>query len=283
MMRLTLMVLAVLCSVVAAADEHLDVVYGQGYVAGETEGTFVPADLTLDVLAPKGEGPFPAVVMAHGGSFQTGSKEIRQLRKFAGALVDEGFVCFVINYRVVKDGPPAPKGWDTTILQRAMHACFVDTRTAIRFARANAREYKVDPARIAVLGESAGAFAALAAGVADPGDFLQDRPDLAPLDKNNLNTSSAVAAVVDMWGNAEMIKDKFNAGDPPVLILHGTADFHIGTFYTAALNIAAACEANKIPYEFHGLEGETHGCWDAKIDGKPISATITRWLKETLK
>lgn len=282
-MRLALLATLILVARAALAGETLDVVYGQGYIAGTGPGIFVPADLKMDVLSPDGPGPFPAIVMAHGGSFQTGSKEIKQLRKLAKALVDDGFACFLINYRVVKDAPPAPKGWDTTILQQAMHACFVDTRTAIRHVRANAARYNVDPARIAVLGESAGAFAALAAGVSGPEDFLNDRPDLAPLESNNLTTSSAVAAVVDMWGNAEMVKDKFSPGDPPVLILHGKADFHIGTFYTAALNIAAACEANQIPHELHGIEGEGHGCWDAKIDGKTIAAVISDWLKRTLR
>lgn len=281
-MRLALTFLMLAMAPAALAAEILDVVYGQGYVAGPTAGAFVPKDLTLDVLSPKGDGPFPAVIMAHGGSFQNGSKEFKKLRALANALVEEGFVCFLINYRKVSDAPPAPEGWNATILQQAMHACFTDTRTAVRYARANAAQYKVDPARIAVLGESAGAFAALAAGVADPTDFTHDRPDLPPLEKNNNATSSAVAAVVDLWGNAQLILDKFSPGDAPILILHGKADFHIGTFYTAALNIAAACEANKIPHELHGIEGAGHGCWDAEIEGKPISAVISAWLKRTM-
>ena len=281
-MRLLIVLAAVLACVCVRAEEFKDVVYGQGYVAGEKPGAFVAKDLTLDAYLPKGDGPFPALVMAHGGSFQGGSKEARQLRALAKDLADEGFACFSINYRKVGDNPPAPTGWDATILQQAMHACFTDMRTAIRHVRANAAKYKVDPARIAVLGESAGAFAAIAAGVADAGDFLNDRPDLPPLAMNNLAVESRVAAVVDLWGNAEMVMKKFSPGDAPMLIIHGKADYHIGTFYAAALNIAAACKANGIPHELHGIEGAGHGCWDAEIEGKPLAEVVAAWLKRTL-
>lgn len=280
-MRLAFLALSLL-ALGTRAGEVLDVVYAQGYTAPGAPGEFVAKDLTLDALTPDGPGPFPAVVMVHGGSFQNGSKEVKKLRQLANQLVDEGFACFLINYRKVGDAPPAPKGWNATILQQAIHACFVDTRAAVRFVRANAVEYRVDPARIAVLGESAGAFAAIAAAVADPGDFLDDGPGHPPLPANNNGVSSAIAAAVDLWGNAELVMDRFSPGDAPILIIHGKADFHIGTFYAAALNIAAACKANNIPHELHGIDGAGHGCWDAEINGKPLSAAIAAFLRRHL-
>lgn len=272
------------CAAGAGVIEKQDVVYGQGYVASTPEAKdWHPADLKLDVSLPEGPGPFPAVVMVHGGSFQNGSKRGRQVAAFVQGLVDEGIACFNIDYRLTGDNPPAPAPWNATVIQAAIHASFVDTRTAVRFVRANAAEYHVDPARIAVAGESAGAFASLAAGISDCGDFANDGNGLPPLEKNNLSTPCGVAAVVDMWGNAELIKDKFSAGDPPVLIIHGKADFHIGTFYTAALNIEAACKANNIPCTLYGVEGYGHGCFDAKIDGKPLPKVVAEWLKATMK
>lgn len=265
------------------AVETSDVVYGQGYVAKEVGAAPIAQDLTLDVYAPKGSGPFPGVVIVHGGSFQNGSKETRPIVELAKELTKADFVCFVINYRKVPDNPPAPEHWRATILNRAIHAAFTDVKTAVRFARANAPAYHVDPARMAVIGESAGAFAALAAGVSDPEDFANDGPDLPPLDKNNNGTSSRVAAVVDLWGNAELIMDKFSPGDPPVMIVHGLNDYHIGTFFTAAQNIEAACKKAGIPVVLHPVDGKGHGCWDAEIDGKPLAKAIALWLHETLK
>ena len=78
-----------------------------------------------------------------------------------------------------------------------------------------------------MVGESAGAFAALAAGASDPEDFAHDGPELPPLDKNHNDTSAGVQAVVNLWGNAELIMDEFSPGDPPVMIVHGTADLHV--------------------------------------------------------
>src|SRR5262249_25482386 len=118
-----------------------------------------------------------------------------------------------------------------------------------------------------------------AAGIGDAGDYMDDGPGLAPLAANNPRTSNAVCGIVDLWGNAELIKDKFSAGDPPILIVHGKADFHIGTFYTAALNIQAACKEKGIPCTLHGIEGAAHGCFDATVDGQPLAMAVADWLK----
>lgn len=271
-------------SLFSAAAPHEDVVYGQGHVAPAPDSKeYHPKDLLLDVTAPRGDGPHPAVVLVHGGSFQGGDKDNKKLASLADALADEGFACFSINYRLTGDNPPAPAPWSNTLLQSAIHASFVDTKAAIRFVRANAAAYRVDPARIAVLGESAGAFSALAAGLSDADDYANDGPGFAPLEKNNPGVSSAVRAIIDLWGNAELVKDKFSPGDPPVLIVHGTADFHIGTFFTAALNIEAACKANNIPVTLVPIEGGGHGCWDGKGNGRPISEIVASFLRDTMK
>ena len=269
-------------AILLGAAQTNDVVYGQGYAAKEPGAVPFAQDCTLDVYAPKGKGPFPGVVIVHGGSFQNGSKETKPIVALAKDLAKEDFACFVINYRKVPDNPSAPEGWRGTILQQAIHAAFVDTKTAVRFVRANAAEYRVDPTRIAVIGESAGAFAALAAGASDPEDFANDGPELPPLDKNHNDTDARVQAVVDLWGNAELIMNEFSSGDPPVMIVHGKNDFHIGTFFTAALNIEAACKKAGIPVVLHPVDGKGHGCWDAEIDGKPLNDVIAAWLHATM-
>src|SRR5436190_16982228 len=101
-------------------------------------------------MLPSGNGPFPAIVVVHGGSFQNGDKDNPKISALVSDLVDDGFACFIINYRMTGDNPPAPAPWNNTLIQAAIHASFVDTKTAIRFVRANAAVYHVDANKIAV-------------------------------------------------------------------------------------------------------------------------------------
>jgi len=97
--------------------------------------------LTLDAFVPEGDGPFPTVIFVHGGGFMNGDKQsyIKPLFEPVGKA---GFAWFTINYRL------APKyRWP---------ACGDDVATAVRWVKAHAAEYRVDPRRIALVGESAG-------------------------------------------------------------------------------------------------------------------------------
>jgi acetyl esterase/lipase len=107
----------------------------------------VPLD--LDAYIPSGNGPFPAVIAVHGGSWSGGTKDWMEAISWQLALA--GFVTFSIDYRL---GPtylyPAPVD---------------DVRAAIAWAEANAGSFKVDPSRLAVLGTSAGGTLALLAAL----------------------------------------------------------------------------------------------------------------------
>jgi fermentation-respiration switch protein FrsA (DUF1100 family) len=116
--------------------------------------------------------------------------------------------------------------------------------------RANAGKYQVDGARIAVIGDSAGAFAALAAGVSDAHDFASDGPDYPVPPENNPGVDAKPQAVVDLWGSAELIRDMFSSDDPPIMVVHGTADLQFGTHFHMAKNTIAECEAHGIPCKF---------------------------------
>ncbi len=96
--------------------------------------------LHLDAYLPKGDGPFPAVLVVHGGAWRFGSKV--QLAGYAIALANRGFAAFAINYRL------AP--------QHRFPAQIEDCRAAVKWIRDHAREYDVDPARIGATGYSAG-------------------------------------------------------------------------------------------------------------------------------
>lgn len=107
-------------------------VYGQG-------GT---EPLLLDLTRPKqGSGPFPALVFVHGGGWGAGSRDaFHPLMNFFSSA---GIVCISVDYRL------APK--------HIFPAQLEDVKCGVRWLRAHAQEYHVDPQRIGAVGASAGA------------------------------------------------------------------------------------------------------------------------------
>lgn len=270
---------------VAGVEVSPDLVYGKGYVAKQIGAAPELHDLKFDLWRSDGKAasPQPAVVMLHGGSFMGGSKSDRKLTKIAEFLAEHGYVCFVADYRLIGDNPSAPPEQGATLIQAAVHAAFVDAKTIVRHVRANAENYGIDANRIAILGESAGAFAALAAGVSDPGDYSSDGPGLPVPAENNPGENPKPNAVVDLWGSAEAVADKFDSQDPPILIAHGTQDTHLSVPFSLSGKIRARCEANAIPYRFYPLEGEAHGAWDGEFEGKNLTTLILEFLDAYLK
>ncbi len=96
--------------------------------------------LKADLYVPQGEGPFPAMIIIHGGAWATGTKE--QLAGVAKALARLGYTSAAISYRL------AP--------QHQFPAQIYDCQAAVRWLRANAAKYKIDPDRIGGYGYSAG-------------------------------------------------------------------------------------------------------------------------------
>lgn len=113
--------------------------------------TDVTGSYSADLYTPVGTGPFPAIVMIHGGSWRSGHKT--ELRKLSKDLAAKGYVCFSIDY----DTHPHsfPYSWQ-------------ESRDAVAYLRSHAAEYHVDPQRIAALGTSAGGQLAALLAV-DPG------------------------------------------------------------------------------------------------------------------
>ena len=127
--------------------------------------------LTLDLRVPESKGPVPAVIIVHGGGFARGNK-----RTYVTPLFDllsvSGFAWFTIDYRM------APEF-------QLPHAT-EDVANAIRWVRANAAKYHVDPNKIALAGESAGGFLVAYAGVQAEAD-------------------TRIAAVVDFYGPNDLV------------------------------------------------------------------------------
>jgi len=112
-------------------------------VIDDIEYTQHPISLRMDAHVPSGRGPFPAVILVHGGGWTTGNKTANFVLPLFNALTETGYTWFTIDYRL------AP--------QHHYPAAVEDVQSAIVFVKQHAREYKVDPKRIALMGESAGA------------------------------------------------------------------------------------------------------------------------------
>ena len=96
----------------------------------------------LDVYYPAGTSrPLPTIVSIHGGGYEYGSKEI--YRRYGMDMAKRGFAFVNFNYRL------APK-WK-------FPAPLADTNAVLQWVRANARRYHLDPERIILVGDSAGA------------------------------------------------------------------------------------------------------------------------------
>jgi acetyl esterase/lipase len=133
----------------------------------------------LDLYIPnEGSGPFPLIMEIHGGGFVTGSKS-SQIAPMLQA-VKQGYALASINYRLSGEA----------IWPAQIH----DVKAAIRFLRANAARYGLDPDRFATWGASAGGSLSALAGVSGGVSALAD-PALG-----NTAVSDRVQAAVDWFG-----------------------------------------------------------------------------------
>ena len=128
--------------------------------------------LALDLYRPEEvSGPLPVIIWIHGGSWLNGRKE----QCPAVRIVDEGYAVASIDYRLTKVAP--------------FPAQIEDCKAAVRWLRANAAKYNLDPNRIGVWGFSAGGHLAALLGTSGGVPELEGGGD-------NLNVSSRVQAVL---------------------------------------------------------------------------------------
>jgi acetyl esterase/lipase len=153
------------------APVEKDIVYGSAQ--GEP--------LLLDVIRTPAAGLRPAIVFIHGGGWSSGDK--RNFRALARGFAERGYVCFSLNYRLV------------TASDHHFPAQLDDVQRAIRWIRAHASRYGVDPNRIGAIGGSAGGHLVALLGTEDTRD--NQPPELSQY-------SSRVQCVVDMFGPVDL-------------------------------------------------------------------------------
>ena len=256
-----------------------DVVYSK---VGETE-------LKLDLVRPaEGDGPFPAVLVIHGGGWRGGSKDSN--RPILSQFAKRGYVAISPQYRF------CPKA--------TFPAQVHDVKAAVRWLRSNAKEYKVDVEHIGAMGFSAGGHLSLMLGLTGPDDGLEGEVTAdAP--------SSRVQAVVNFFGPTDLaaadipdsskllVKD-FIGGtaderpevaskaspitfvskdDPPILTLQGTKDALVP--YTQAIKLTDALTNAGVAGRVELLIGAGHG-WQGDDQVRSINETygfFDRYLK----
>jgi acetyl esterase/lipase len=245
-----------------AVQAENDLVYGKG---GDTE-------LKLDLAIPKdGDGPFPALVCIHGGGWSSGDRQ--QLRATLPILAGRGYVAASVTYRFVQ----AAK----------FPAQIEDCKAAVRWLRANAKKYKIDPDRIGAMGYSAGGHLACLLGTTDKNDGLEGNG-------GNPEQSSRVQAVVSFFGPTNFITKNWTEDverqfmipllgakfeekpelyrkvspinyvtkdDPPFLFFHGTADTLVGIHHSRQMTeklkeVGVSAKLIELEGEGHGWRGE---------------------------
>jgi acetyl esterase/lipase len=144
-------------------------------------------ELLGDLYLPQALRKAPALVGVHGGGWQVGDRKF--YRNWGGYLAKHGYAVFAIDYRLMK---PGVKTWPGVVY---------DCRAAVQFVRANAVELGVDPNRIGMIGDSAGAhLAALVALAGEEALFSSEyRSDPCA------SASVAVKVVVGFYGVYDML------------------------------------------------------------------------------
>lgn len=235
----------------------------------------------LDLYVPEGKGPFPLVIIIHGGGFKKGDKTgIASLNKIK-YLLKENYASVSINYRLS----------DEAIYPAQIY----DVKAAVRYLRANAQKFRLDPDHFGAWGPSAGGTLAALLGT------TCDVTELEGADLGNAEYSSCVQAVVDWFGLVDLLKmdeqfegtgcpvgyddpnsdeskwvgapiqtvpelvnktnpmNYIDAGDPPFFIQHGADDCRVPPEQSKALADALRAAIGKENVYYSELPGVGHG------------------------
>ncbi len=246
--------------------------------------------LQLNIARPKkADGILPCVVCIHGGGFRAGNRDGYNplLIKFAS----RGYVAVSVSYRL------APK--------YQFPAAIYDVKAAVRWLKANAPAYQIDPDRIGVTGDSAGGHLAQFLGVTadakqfegDEGNFAQSTRVACVVNRygpsdftKSYGKSVDAAEVLPLWlgGNLETAREKHVISSPlywvtpaaaPTLILHGTDDKYVA--YEQGVWMRDKLKDAGVHVEMLTLDGAGHGFKGA--DAEKAEGAMFTFFDQQLK
>lgn len=237
--------------------------------------------LQLDLARPQeGDGPFPLLVFIHGGGWSGGNRIA--YRRAIETAAQKGYVAATVSYRLTQPDK------DTGVAKTPFPAQIHDCKAAIRWLKANAEKYNIDPDRVGVTGASAGGHLSLLVGLTSAEDGLEG-------ELGNPDQSSRVQVVVNVYGPTDLVTlyrgtpgvvgllkalcggtpetaaENFRlaspitfitADDPPILTLHGDADRIVPVEQAEILD--ERLKAAGVPHvlkvfkeQGHGFQGES--------------------------
>lgn len=231
----------------------------------------IPHDkLAMDIVRPKAPGHYPAIVMIHGGGFSSGKRD--SYLPMAIRLAQNGYVAATVSYRL------------TPMFQFPLP--LHDVKSAVRFLRAKAADYSIDPAHLGAIGVSAGAtwaqFLAVSRGIpqlegngphkdqsssVDCAVSFYGRSDLRRAYEGSRNAATALPPLVggdrqhalDMHLRASPLS-WINPDSAPILAIHGTRDLNVpfeqSLFLIERLkSVGVDAELETIAEAGHGFKG----------------------------
>jgi predicted esterase len=267
-------------------------------------------NLVMDIFEPQGDmlNNRPAIIFAHGGGFLTGNRDVDDMVAFCDSLARKGYVTATIDYR------QGVEVIDNSNLHytRAAYRGLQDGRTAVRFLRANATTYGIDPDKIYFGGNSAGSFIGLNSIYLDADEKpvyagatsytnpiypfnTINTPDLGGLDiGSNLSYNGEPDAVMACWGGVGDTLTIEPGNNQAVFLIHGTADqivpFNSGPPFNLS-NVSAVYGSNSINIRLnaigipafdtyfvqgqgHEFYGVTNGNWSNGTGGNAYWDTV---------
>lgn len=249
---------------VQGGDELSLVTLMQGLTYEVIPGGFSRTTLEMDLILPASQDPVPVIVFAMGNGWRSINRSV--LLAQLAPLAHAGFAIASIDYRIIGEAQfPEP--------QR-------DVKAAVRYLRAHAGQYNIDPDRIGLFGNSAGAHLVLNVGLAG-GETLfeneawseqssdvsaiaafyppvymdQQNPDPAAPPNLHLGAIGADPANAELAAQATPAT-YIDANDPPVMLIHGTEDSVVPIDQSEQLH--NALEAGGVDVTFLRVAGIGH-------------------------
>jgi acetyl esterase/lipase len=272
----------VVCTALAAAlfdsavtaQPNAPIVTRTDVIYGRVEGSALLANLAY----PDGPALKPAIISVHGGRWRAGNRADASSIKVA-QWAESGFVALSIDYRLV-GGSPAP-------------APYLDLLCAIRWLHAHAEEYRIDPERVYLIGQSAGGH--LVSLFATQGETGFPRVGGWEKARTDVRAVISVAAAYELntlsWGNlwtpvsgdveeARRLASPFthvSAATKPLLVIHSDDDKSVPV--QQAIDMATKLKAAGVLHRFVHFTDRGHmGITDDVV--KEARAFITEVEKQ---